>query len=54
MIEKYRIYILDRLKNEPNLVIELNNLRGKCLGCWCHPEPCHGDVLIDILENGFL
>lgn len=23
----------------------IRELRGKVLGCWCHPEACHGDVL---------
>lgn len=23
-------------------------LRGKVLGCWCAPAPCHGDVLLEI------
>lgn len=22
-------------------------LRGKTLGCWCSPSPCHGDVLAE-------
>jgi hypothetical protein len=22
-------------------------VRGKVLGCWCHPAPCHGDVLCE-------
>ncbi len=22
-------------------------LHGKTLGCWCSPEPCHGDVLME-------
>lgn len=22
-------------------------LRGKTLGCWCAPEQCHGDVLLE-------
>lgn len=26
-------------------------LRGKILGCWCAPKPCHGDVLLEI-ANG--
>jgi len=21
------------------------------LGCWCHPDPCHADVLADILNQ---
>jgi len=27
------------------------HLKGKVLGCWCHPKPCHGDVLAQI-ANG--
>lgn len=23
-------------------------LRGKVLGCWCAPQPCHGDVLLEV------
>lgn len=26
-------------------------LRGKTLGCWCAPQPCHGDVLAEIAEG---
>lgn len=26
-------------------------LRGKVLGCWCHPEMCHGDVLAMIADG---
>jgi hypothetical protein len=25
---------------------DLHELRGKVLGCWCSPKPCHGDVLL--------
>lgn len=27
-------------------------LKGKVLGCWCFPERCHGDHLIDLLQEG--
>lgn len=27
------------------LIEDLPELRGKTLGCWCAPKPCHGDVL---------
>lgn len=33
------------LKAQPNLMKRLPELRGKVLGCWCHPQLCHGDVL---------
>lgn len=26
-------------------------LKGKILGCWCAPEMCHGDIIIDWLEK---
>ena len=26
------------------------NLRGKILVCYCHPQPCHGDVLKEIAD----
>ncbi|WP_052389859.1 DUF4326 domain-containing protein [Belnapia moabensis] len=34
------------LCNQPELLAALPELRGKDLYCWCHPEPCHGDVLL--------
>ena len=33
------------LPHKPSLLSRLDELRGKALGCWCAPEPCHGDVL---------
>lgn len=26
----------------------VRELRGKNLACWCAPEPCHADVLLEI------
>ena len=28
----------------------LDNLTGKILVCWCKPEACHGDVLVELWE----
>jgi len=47
VIDAYREYIL----GEPELLADLEELRGKTLGCWCHPEPCHGDVLVELLNE---
>jgi Domain of unknown function (DUF4326) len=30
---------------------ELPELEGKILACWCKPEPCHGDVLLRLIEE---
>ena len=33
------------------LIDEIEELRGKILGCWCKPNGCHGDVLLRILNE---
>ena len=47
VIALYRAYILQR----PDLLRDLEELRGKVLGCWCKPGPCHGDVLVELLKK---
>ena len=51
VIEKYRVMIIAKLSNDNDLRTELEMLRGKNLGCWCAPEACHGNVLLDILNQ---
>ncbi len=41
VIDKYRTWIV----TQPHLMASLPELKGKILGCWCAPQPCHGDVL---------
>ena len=48
-IEKYRIYMNKKLEDH-YYKDELLKLRGKNLGCWCHPQDCHGNVLIELLK----
>ena len=31
--------------------MELAELKGKRLGCFCHPQPCHGDVLAELADR---
>lgn len=40
-----------RIANQPDLLKELPTLRGKKLGCWCSPDSCHGDVLVEIIDK---
>lgn len=44
MYEKY-------IRNNPNLLKQLHTLKNKTLGCWCKPEPCHGDVLVKLINE---
>lgn len=43
-LKEYREYALKNKK----IMKSLKKLTGKKIGCWCHPEPCHGDVLVDL------
>lgn len=37
---------------QPELVARAKaELKGKVLGCWCHPLACHGDVLSRIANE---
>lgn len=48
---KYENYLEELLKNNETMVNELLKLKGKNLGCWCHPEPCHADILLKYINK---
>lgn len=52
VLERYRSWI----REQPELMARLPELRGKRIACWCktrkHPNaPCHGDILA-LLADG--
>lgn len=47
VVEKYRKWIL----TQPKLLAQLHILKGKRLGCYCAPLPCHGDVLAEFCNQ---
>lgn len=51
VVSLYETMIREKLKNNRELQQELLKLEGKNLGCWCHPESCHGDVLLKLIEE---
>jgi Domain of unknown function (DUF4326) len=44
VIGKYRQWLI----SQPALMAALPELKGKTLGCWCAPQACHGDVLVEL------
>jgi uncharacterized protein DUF4326 len=44
-------YCLHYLPRKPSLLDALPELDGKVLECYCVPEPCHGEVLIETLRR---
>ena len=35
-----------------SLHMRIEELHGKVLGCWCYPQHCHGDYLVNIINGG--
>lgn len=46
-LSKYREYVL----GSSELMDSLDELEGKTLGCFCKPEKCHGDILLELLSQ---
>ncbi len=47
VIAKYRAWIVQ----QPALMAALPELRNKDLVCWCAPERCHAEVLIELANR---
>lgn len=47
VIRKYKQW----LEGQPDLVKRTSELRGKRLGCFCAPRPCHGDILVEFADG---
>jgi hypothetical protein len=46
VIAMYRRWLLQ----QPGLMAALPELHGKDLVCWCAPDECHGDVLLELVN----
>lgn len=49
VIEEYKIWITQG--KGKYLLRHLNEIQGKTLGCWCAPLPCHGNILIELVNT---
>jgi hypothetical protein len=47
----FRKYFFRRLEEDTEFKSEVLALKGKKLGCFCKPKPCHGDVIVKYLEE---
>lgn len=46
-LEKFDEWIV----GQADLLDDIEELRGKILGCYCKPERCHGDTLLQIANS---
>ena len=55
-LEEYELYIRHCIKEDPDFY-DLNELKGKRLGCWCIttdkliPLKCHGQILMKLVRE---
>lgn len=47
----YVDHLATRLRHQPAFRRALAELRGKRLGCWCAPDPCHADILARLADG---
>lgn len=50
-LSKYKDYFYKRLENDLEFKEKILSLKGKKLGCFCKPNPCHGDIIKEYLDN---
>lgn len=50
-LKRFMKYFYERLATDPVFKQRVHALRGKILMCWCKPEPCHGDIIANYLNN---
>jgi hypothetical protein len=50
-IQRFRDYATKRIAEDPEYRRRVKGLYGKTLVCFCHPAPCHGDVLAELAEE---
>lgn len=54
-IQKYKLYLQQKIDKGEITVSDLEKLNGKNIGCWCK-EPnkeigCHGDVIVEMFNK---
>lgn len=58
VIAKYKRYINSELlyqdtyamSNNPKDILDISELMGKDLVCWCTPLPCHAEILLELAK----
>ena len=49
-IDRYQAYFYERIRTDAEFKHRVLALRGKRLGCWCHPAKCHGHVIAEYVD----
>ncbi len=50
-LKRFREYFLERVGRDTEFRAQVLALRGKRLGCYCKPKPCHGDIIAEWVDS---
>ena len=50
-LDRYRSYFYERLRTDTEFRQRIHALKGKRLGCFRKPYPCHGDIINEYLNT---
>ncbi len=50
VLMQYEKWFRARLETDPEFKRRIHALKGKVLGCFCHPELCHGHIIVEYLN----
>lgn len=50
-LEKFRQYFVKRIEEDSEFKKNVLSLHGKTLGCFCKPQACHGDIIVEYIDN---
>jgi len=51
VIEQFKEYFYEKISKDEHFKNLILNLKGKTLGCYCSPLSCHGDIIIEWINN---
>ena len=50
--DQYKRYFWDKINEDQSFREQVMMLKGKTLGCFCHPKRCHGETIVAWFEAG--
>lgn len=51
VLRLFKLYFRDRLKRDAPFRDKVMALKGKTIGCFCHPRDCHGHIIAEFLDG---
>lgn len=53
VLEKFKSYFYDRVMHDAEFYYHINQLYGKVLVCFCKPLLCHGDIIVEFVDEEY-